>query len=235
MIAKTLRVIPVAAMLTLLMVGFQNCGETRFSPDTGAASMKSTGSSDETTDTVSNNDPNPAGSNHSPIPADNPEEAFSGACAIFKDLDLPTVVPADAHDVVSEHSSSPLTIPLALNVNIKNASDRVLVDLAETATLLNLSGALNQIRAAHIPSAMNISGRTCLIAGDIGQIEKLSAGSKIVANSIDHIVNNSGDLHIYRAVVNRVSGSSGRICLHDGASVVNFNDVSGGIFVGKCH
>jgi hypothetical protein len=233
--AKTLRVIPVAAMLTLLMVGFQNCGKARFTSDTGAASMKASGSSDDPSDTASNNDPVPADFNHGTLPADNPEEAFSGACAIFKDLDLPDAVPADAHDVVSERSSSPMVIPLALNVIIKNASDRVLVDLAETATLLNLSGGLNQVRAAHIPSAMNISGHTCLIASDVGQVEKLSAGTKIIANSIDHIVNNSGDLHIYRAVVNHVSGSSGRICLHDGASVVDYNNVSGGIFVGKCH
>jgi hypothetical protein len=306
MFSKSVRIIPVAAGLTVLILGFQNCSQARFTPDTGAASLKSTdggslvngmpidpgvanvlpdgtaavgappandltpGSvasipgSDGTTQgagsgtrvchhehdgdhgddgdrhiasTGKDHDDDedeceePEGRDHDD---DQFAEAFSGICGVFAKAPAVIDVPASALDSTISGNSSPVISQFAKNVKVSGNSDSILVKAAESTSIKNNSGKIILVRSKVITQVSGNSGRTCLVANSVGEISGVSAHSKIIAKKIGSITGQSGDLHVYGAVIDTVTGSSARICLHNGAKILNQSGNSGSFFAGEC-
>lgn len=230
---RLLKVLPTAAALTFLVIGFQNCGAARFTQDEGPASMKALDNGDATyvqDDDSSNDGDTP---NHQPPVPNDYDIAYSGACSVFKDTEVAVQIPESAVDINASRNSSAVVIEVAKNVVLDADSASVLVKAAATATLDRMSGSLTQVSAIHIPSATRVSGALCLRAESIGGISQLSGGSRVIAREIEMIYQNSATLHIYGAVVKNVVKSSGKICLHDGATILNQSDNSG-LIVSDC-
>lgn len=239
MVTNAYRILPVAAMLTILIVGFQNCGQTRFTDDPGSASLRSlNGVSPTDPSLTSATDPSQDGvvdpTVTTAIVPEDDHIAMSGACEVFSTSPMPTIA-ADAQDIAVDGGSSNLEIPMAKTLTINNHSADALVWAAASASLDHMSGHLIQVRALEVPLIDHISSSLlCIQTGHLGRVVNISGKSKIIAQQIDEIYNSSATMHIYGALVKSVTNSSGRICLHDGATVLNRSNNSGGIFIGEC-
>jgi len=116
--------------------------------------------------------------------------------------------------------------------SISNMSGTTRIDKAgNVGPAFNISG-LFQLNALSLISFTNASGDACLKVKTIGKVQSTSGSKVIIADQVDEISALSGEVHVYGAVINTVTNTSGRICLHNGAKVLNYSNVSG--FIGEC-
>jgi hypothetical protein len=116
--------------------------------------------------------------------------------------------------------------------SISNVSGNLRIDKAgDVGKVSKISGAF-QLNALSLGEFSNASGKACIRAGSIGKVQSTSGDKTFIANEIDELTAQSGTVHVYGAVIRSVTNSSGRICLHNGAKVLNSSHVSG--FIGEC-
>ena len=129
-------------------------------------------------------------------------------------------------DIFRQGISGNLHIEAGKNIVINSMSGNLKIMSAKQVSLERMSG-VTEVNALSIQSLTAISGTLCARASAVGEIRTVSGNSHIIAESIESINLQSGIVHIYGAVVKNVTGSSGGICLHDGAKILNAESVSG--------
>jgi hypothetical protein len=114
-----------------------------------------------------------------------------------------------------------------------NNSGAVRIGMAgDVGDISHVSGSMS-LNANSVRSISQVSGSMCVRANTIGSVTSSSGMKTLIANSIEQVTVSSGTMHIYGATVNMISNSSGKVCLHDGARVLNQSHNSGTI--GTCH
>lgn len=250
-------------LLTVMIIGFQNCGKTNFTAVPGATYLKAGGAEmalpqDGVPSTDENGNPipgseansdvnhdmgdgntNPQAGNNSgngnqptqEIP-DDPNVAYSGACSVFKDMQIPMMIPSSAQDVVIGGRAGGLKIDLAKNVDLQGIAGHIMIRAADK--IARISGAAGgvQANANEISSISNLAGKVCIHAMKVGTISGAAGGTKVIAAEIEEISNTAGKIHVYGGVIKMVRNNAGGICLHGGAKVLNYSNVAG--FVGEC-
>lgn len=224
-------------LLTVMIIGFQNCGKTNFTAVPGATSLKA-GDAEmglpqdgvPSTDENGNN----SGNGNQPtqeIP-DDPNVAYSGACSVFKDMQIPMMIPSSAQDVVISGRAGALKIDLAKNVDLQGIAGHIMIRAADKIARINGAAGGVQANANEISSISNLAGKVCIHAMKVGTISGAAGGTKVIAAEIEEISNTAGKIHVYGGVIKMVRNNAGGICLHGGAKVLNYSNVAG--FVGEC-
>ncbi len=140
----------------------------------------------------------------------------------------PVVIDMTAtNNVVTEASGSNVLIKSANTVKINPGGGLTEVLSAITILPFVSSGGPVSINALTVKD-LTISGGalTCLHADHVGAIRVNGGGDQIViANTVESIQVGPGRLHLFGGVINELASgnSSGVICLHDGAKVLNWN------------
>ncbi len=251
MFSKWLHKASIVFLMTLTVIGFQNCGKTQFTVDENALNLKSGDSGDPGLVPTQDTGGTAVGGGQTPVAHDplalappaaigltvhTPEgaeaDAYSGACQIFKNIAMPLVIPDSAQDININGSAGNLDISLARFVNIQKIAGHILIKAAERITQINGAAGGVQANANQIESISNLAGAVCIRAIKVGRISNTAGGTKVIASEIDEISNTAGLIHVYGGVVKLVSNNAGGICLHDGAKVLNYSNVAG--FVGDC-
>lgn len=89
-----------------------------------------------------------------------------------------------------------------------------------------------QLNAQTVASYTQSSGNACVRAESIGKIESMNGNKTFIANEIAELSAVKGTVHIYGAVIHSLVNTTGKVCLHNGAKVINSTNVRG--FVGEC-
>ncbi|HEY8270027.1 MAG TPA: hypothetical protein VIG33_04010 [Pseudobdellovibrionaceae bacterium] len=118
-------------------------------------------------------------------------------------------------------------IRLAGDITTISDSASVRIDKAgNVGTVLNTRGGI-QLNALTIGSYIKAAGNSCIRARSIGKVQSMNGTKTIIANEINELSAVTGVVHVYGAVIKSVIDTGGRVCLHNGAKVVNSSNVSG--------
>jgi hypothetical protein len=123
--------------------------------------------------------------------------------------------------------SGPKVVPPVRNLTMLGVSGSTIVQSAlKVLSVDHLSGHL-VMRADQVGTLSGVSGMLCLNANHVDSLENSShGGAHIKAKTIDNLSNHGGNLHIYGATVTKLLKTSGDICLHDGAKILNMDQDS---------
>lgn len=243
---RVVRTLSSLSILALLAVGFQNCSATHFTYDDATFASKATGDSEtligadvpelpaelpvtplpEAPPAVIVQQPEPPPSMPAPMaldPNDEFADFYHGICKELQGVTLPLAISAAAPDLTVKNTYRSVVIEEGRNVIVKNHVSQTRVRKAETLKLQNLGGK-TLVSANRVLSAENIVGRLCINAVVVDRIHNVANNTKVIANEITEISNIIGDLHVYRATVGLLKNSVGRICLHDGAKILNYSN-----------
>lgn len=90
--------------------------------------------------------------------------------------------------------------------------------------VLNTKGGL-LLNALSVGSYINAAGHACIRAQTIGKIQSMNGTKTFIASEIDELSVVSGTVHVYGAVIKSVIDTGGKVCLHNGAKVLNSSNV----------
>ncbi len=127
---------------------------------------------------------------------------------------------------------SGLNFPSVNNISLSATIGHIFIGSANKVEILGNAGGA-QINANEVTTMQSVVGDVCVRALKVGSIMGLGGGVKIIAQQIDTIESSIGTIHIYGAVVNSIIGHAGDVCLHDGATVLNYMGVIGS--TGNCN
>jgi hypothetical protein len=198
---KRIHILSLTLLGSFLLFGFQNCSPLKFSPVAGAESMKLGTSADQDYIIAPMEPQNIANGTDGIADTSYTQEAYSGACEVFRALSLPLMDVASQSDFLMNSNSSDLDVPASGKVDIGNQAGHVLISAADTVALKNIAGGI-QVNANSILSVENGAGDICLRSLKIGSISNVAGGSKILASVVGEISNIGETIHIYGAVVN---------------------------------
>lgn len=116
--------------------------------------------------------------------------------------------------------------------NISNMAGPIRIDKAGNVTSASGLAGLFQLNALSLGSFTNTAGDACLKVKKITKIHSTAGRKVIIADQVDELSAQAGEVHIYGAVVKSVTNMAGRICLHNGAQVQFYSNVAG--FIGEC-
>ncbi len=176
-----------------------------------------------------------------PIVTEVPAE-IPASCSEF--LMKPPVVDQTATEDRSFTSTSGnVVVPEALrNVFVAIGSGSVDIRSAISATIDSGSGDV-RINAGNITSAKIVTGKLCIRADHIGTADADgSSGSQVLAaQSIDLIHLGGGAFHVYKATIKKLErlpggkgGYPGQICLHDGATILDYGTYNPSVATTVC-
>ena len=129
---------------------------------------------------------------------------------------------------------------------VGGVSGEATVDFANHLTVNSVSGRLNVLSAISVDAIQGVSGQLFMRAQDVGSIEgisgelclsaesvrtlnSVSGTSRVKVPTMNSLTVLSGTVHLYGTIVQRVDSNSGKICLHDGAKILNQSQFSGEI------
>jgi hypothetical protein len=179
-----------------------------------------------------------------------PSSTMPAACKAF--LTDPTGVNfSGTTDITITGQTTDQVIPLARNATITGNTANYNVQSAYDVTITGNSGSIltrswsaeyisgnsggtKAFVLRYLKDYQGNSGDLCVSAQGIGSLSGGSGEHQVVATSIANITGNSGNMHIYGATVNTASGNSGTICLHNGATIVNYDSSNSGAVSTTC-
>lgn len=97
---------------------------------------------------------------------------------------------------------------------------------ADTVKINNSNGNI-RVKANAVSDLSDSGGNICLAASTVGKISKVNGNLRIAASEVEEISDFKGNLRIYGATVKLLSGiKSGNICLHGGAKILALSNVA---------
>lgn len=230
--------------LTVTVLSFQNCGKAGLA-GIDVQDMKPVSSESIPMPQSDENQGEGSKDKESQEAPDDYSKPFTGVCSIFKNVQLPippttatgdielnrhlgSVKLAPARNVTVRSTAGNITIESALNVDISDTAGQITIKSAQTAKIHRGAGSV-KVAANEILSISGRAGALCLNAVKMGKLSGIAGGTKVIAKEIDEITYFAGNVHIYGAKVNRISEGVGKICLHDGATVLSVGRVAGRI------
>lgn len=238
------KTITTASVLTLLIVSFQNCSKSAFSPADSQALAKLNGANDTEIQIPSNDgDHNSNTVQIDPkdpvdeveavdqeIDDNNPQDPYSGACEVFRSLGYPSEKVFAASNVyIDGRRSDQLqtsiiprlgklsTLEIANHVTISAFAGSLLIKEANIVDSVRIATNSLKINANEVRE-IRMAGHVCLHARKVGQITG-AAHVKIISEEVEKL-SFSGHAHIYGAKVAYAEGA-GSICLYNGAKVLS--------------
>ena len=195
-----------------MIVSFQNCSKTAFSPtsDGDVAFLGNSSDSEQVTEDPINND-------SEDFPIIPSPEFTSGPCLALEEVVEPS---SQAPDSIFEKliGNKINSIESANIVNIGSFAGDLLIKSAMNVSIAKISTNRLIVNAINIEN-IGVSGHSCLNAVEINKVQS-RAHAKLRAQKI-HSVDFRGHLHIYGAVVDKITGA-GHVCLYDNAKVSSY-------------
>jgi hypothetical protein len=167
---------------------------------------------------------------------------IQASCSEFL-MKPPTIDGSATEDRSFTATSGNVVVTEALrNVFVSIGSGSVDIRSAISATIDSGSGDV-RINAGHISSAKIVTGKLCIRADHIGTADANgSSGTQVLAaQTIDLIHLGSGAFHVYRATIQKLErlpggkgGYPGQICLHDGATILDYGVYNPNVATSNC-